>query len=155
MGQDDNPPSARRSIPGTGLLHIRIPPQGADLKESCGSTGEYPQAGPGATPDPADLQARPASARPGGPVAVAGLTYRNQVHFRHHPRRAPFSGATIAPRRPTLHRVLFAAAIPPLPDDRFGRITPPMDGFIYFDITDRARLPARFFGATRNVLSRL
>ena len=31
----------------------------------------------------------------------------------------------------------------------------PMQGFIYFDITDHARLPARFFGATRNVLARL
>jgi len=30
-----------------------------------------------------------------------------------------------------------------------------MHGFIYFNITDRARLPARFFGATRNVLARL
>ena len=30
-----------------------------------------------------------------------------------------------------------------------------MDGFIYFNITDHARLPARFFGATRNVLARL
>lgn len=30
-----------------------------------------------------------------------------------------------------------------------------MQGFIYFNITDHARLPARFHGATRNVLSRL
>jgi hypothetical protein len=29
-----------------------------------------------------------------------------------------------------------------------------MSGFIYFDITDHARLPARFFGMTRNVLAR-
>jgi hypothetical protein len=30
-----------------------------------------------------------------------------------------------------------------------------MSGFIYFDITDHARLPARFFGMTRCILSRL
>lgn len=30
-----------------------------------------------------------------------------------------------------------------------------MNGFIYFDITDHARLPSRFYGATRNVLARL
>jgi hypothetical protein len=30
-----------------------------------------------------------------------------------------------------------------------------MSGFIYFNITDHARLPARFFGMTRNVLARL
>jgi hypothetical protein len=29
-----------------------------------------------------------------------------------------------------------------------------MLGFIYFDITDHARLPARFFGMTRSILSR-
>jgi hypothetical protein len=29
-----------------------------------------------------------------------------------------------------------------------------MSGFIYFDITDHARLPARFFGKTRSVLAR-
>jgi hypothetical protein len=29
-----------------------------------------------------------------------------------------------------------------------------MSGFIYFDITDHARLPARFFGMTRSVLAR-
>jgi len=29
-----------------------------------------------------------------------------------------------------------------------------MDGFIYFDITDRARLPGRFFGASRCILAR-
>jgi len=29
-----------------------------------------------------------------------------------------------------------------------------MHGFIYFNITDRARLPARFFGMTRSVLAR-
>lgn len=31
----------------------------------------------------------------------------------------------------------------------------PMHGFIYFNITDHARLPARFFGMTRSVLARL
>ena len=30
----------------------------------------------------------------------------------------------------------------------------PMHGFIYFNITDHARLPARFFGMTRSVLAR-
>lgn len=30
-----------------------------------------------------------------------------------------------------------------------------MDGFIYFNITDHARLPARFFGMTRTILARL
>jgi hypothetical protein len=30
-----------------------------------------------------------------------------------------------------------------------------MTGFIYFNISDHARLPARFFGMTRNILSRL
>ena len=30
-----------------------------------------------------------------------------------------------------------------------------MDGFIYFNITDHARLPARFFGMSRTVLARL
>jgi hypothetical protein len=30
-----------------------------------------------------------------------------------------------------------------------------MSGFIYFDIHDRARLPSRFFGATRRVTARL
>ena len=30
-----------------------------------------------------------------------------------------------------------------------------MIGFIYFNITDHARLPARFFGATRTVLASL
>jgi hypothetical protein len=29
-----------------------------------------------------------------------------------------------------------------------------MTGFIYFDITDHARLPARFFGMTCSVLAR-
>jgi hypothetical protein len=29
-----------------------------------------------------------------------------------------------------------------------------MCGFIYFDIADHARLPARFFGMTRSVLAR-
>jgi hypothetical protein len=32
--------------------------------------------------------------------------------------------------------------------------TAAMSGFIYFDITDHARLPARFFGMTRSVLAR-
>jgi hypothetical protein len=30
-----------------------------------------------------------------------------------------------------------------------------MSGFIYFNITDHARLPARFFGMTRSVLARV
>jgi hypothetical protein len=30
-----------------------------------------------------------------------------------------------------------------------------MAGFIYFDMTDHARLPQRFFGAARTVLARL
>jgi hypothetical protein len=30
-----------------------------------------------------------------------------------------------------------------------------MQGFIYFNITDHARLPARFFGMTRTILARL
>ncbi|WP_255532312.1 hypothetical protein [Paracoccus sp. IB05] len=38
---------------------------------------------------------------------------------------------------------------------RFGRKYTAMNGFIYFNITDHARLPARFFGATRNILARL
>jgi hypothetical protein len=29
-----------------------------------------------------------------------------------------------------------------------------MAGFIYFDITDHARLPQRFFGAARTVVAR-
>jgi hypothetical protein len=29
-----------------------------------------------------------------------------------------------------------------------------MPGFIYFNITDHARLPARFFGMTRSILAR-
>jgi hypothetical protein len=29
-----------------------------------------------------------------------------------------------------------------------------MLGFIYFDITDHARLPARFFGMTRSIRAR-
>ncbi|RID92445.1 hypothetical protein D2N39_07305 [Gemmobacter lutimaris] len=35
------------------------------------------------------------------------------------------------------------------------RISFAMDGFIYFNITDHARLPARFFGMTRTILARL
>ncbi|MFN4129532.1 MAG: hypothetical protein ACK4GC_06925 [Paracoccaceae bacterium] len=42
-----------------------------------------------------------------------------------------------------------------MPDAAFGRIQYVMIGFIYFNITDRARLPARFFGMTRSVLARL
>ncbi len=42
-----------------------------------------------------------------------------------------------------------------LPDATFGRIKRAMTGFIYFNITDHARLPARFFGMTRSVLARL
>ena len=42
-----------------------------------------------------------------------------------------------------------------LPDQAERRIYGPMHGFIYFNITDHARLPARFFGMTRNILSRL
>ena len=30
-----------------------------------------------------------------------------------------------------------------------------MQGFIYFNITDHARLPARFFGMTRTILAQL
>ncbi len=43
----------------------------------------------------------------------------------------------------------------PLPERGFARITRRMNGFIYFNISDHARLPARFFGMTRNILSRL
>ncbi len=42
-----------------------------------------------------------------------------------------------------------------LKDGRERRISAVMQGFIYFNITDHARLPARFFGMTRNVLARL
>ena len=45
-----------------------------------------------------------------------------------------------------------AAAL--LPDCQNRRIHAPMSGFIYFNITDHARLPARFFGMTRNILAR-
>ncbi|HMS94649.1 MAG TPA: hypothetical protein PKA03_05430 [Tabrizicola sp.] len=38
-------------------------------------------------------------------------------------------------------------------DRHFERISPSMHGFIYFNITDHARLPARFFGMTRSVLA--
>lgn len=37
----------------------------------------------------------------------------------------------------------------------FGAMGCGMQGFIYFNITDHARLPARFHGATRNVLTQL
>jgi hypothetical protein len=30
-----------------------------------------------------------------------------------------------------------------------------MQGFVYFNIADHARLPARFFGMTRSILARL
>jgi hypothetical protein len=42
-----------------------------------------------------------------------------------------------------------------LPETGFGRIKQRMTGFIYFNITDHARLPARFFGMTRTILARL
>jgi hypothetical protein len=40
-----------------------------------------------------------------------------------------------------------------LPESENRRIYAQMTGFIYFNISDHARLPARFFGMTRNILA--
>ncbi|ARO13793.1 hypothetical protein BVG79_00439 [Ketogulonicigenium robustum] len=43
----------------------------------------------------------------------------------------------------------------PLKEDLKRGSHDPMQGFVYFDIHDRARLPGRFFGVTQSVLARL
>ncbi len=46
-----------------------------------------------------------------------------------------------------------AWAKPLLPKRGIRAYSAQMHGFIYFNITDHARLPARFFGMTRTILA--
>ncbi|AYE99813.1 hypothetical protein PY32053_00115 [Paracoccus yeei] len=42
-----------------------------------------------------------------------------------------------------------------MPDGENRRKTAVMQGFVYFDIHDRARLPGRFYGESLSVTARL
>ncbi|WP_278876476.1 hypothetical protein, partial [Paracoccus yeei] len=59
---------------------------------------------------------------------------------------------------PRVHRA-YTAGPPPrpaiLPDGENRRKTALMQGFVYFDIHDRARLPGRFYGESLSVTARL
>lgn len=58
--------------------------------------------------------------------------------------------AVIASPGPSGQNLPFGVA-----ESRIRAYIRPMHGFIYFNITDHARLPARFFGMTRSILARL
>ena len=93
------------------------------------------------------------------PSSSPGYFHQNEVHAPSVRCKYPGGFGGLAPHQPRRRRLpttrgKACAQALRLAWAAFRAYIAAMSGFIYFDITDHARLPARFFGMTRNVLAR-